>query len=65
MSDPNPAGWASRFLRGCIFILAGTLALDLAIDIIRNNWAWIAATIIVTAVLTGVIWWLRHQSSTW
>lgn len=64
MSD-DPRNLASGFFHACLLILAGLIALSLAVDILRCIWPWLAAAAGVAALVYVVVWWLRSRANLW
>lgn len=59
----NPLDW---FVGTCFTVLAGAVALTIAVHLIENIWVWLAVGIGVVVLLslltTLLIWWHRRQS---
>ncbi len=66
MADaPKPTSWPSSFMAACVSILIGTIALYLAVQLIKS----IAVVLVISTliVVTGwLVWtWRRRPPSSW
>lgn len=64
MSD-SPAGWAGGFFNACLLILAGMIALSLAVDMLRCIWPWLVGAVAVAALVYAAVRWLQSWSDRW
>lgn len=64
MTD-KPDDLAHRFFRACLLILGGVIALNLAVDVLRCIWVWLAIAAAGIAVIWAAIRWLRGRTGRW
>lgn len=66
MSDPNPTknplDW---FLRACLVLLFGTVALSLAVDLLTRIWPWLLGGAMIIATAWAAVAWWRSRSRPW
>ena len=59
----NPVDW---FVATCFTLLAGAVALTIAVHLIQGIWVWLVTitgvVILIAIVVTALIWWHRRQS---
>lgn len=61
----KPGGLAGGFFRTCLLLLGGVIALDLAVDVLRCIWLWLAIAGAVGLIVYVLIWWLRRRDNRW
>lgn len=59
----DPLGW---FLSTCFALLAGAVALSVAVHLLRSVWPWLLAGFLTVAAIAALIrlaiWWHRGQA---
>lgn len=64
MSD-TPDSLAARFCHTCLLILAGIIALNIAVNILRCIWLWLVIGTVVAGLVSAIIAWLRNRANRW
>lgn len=59
--DEKPETIMQRFFRGCLLVLAGVIALWLALQLLAQFWGWLLLAAALGGLIYGAIWLIRWR----
>jgi len=65
MPNLEPHSWSSNVLGASLTLLAATIALNVAVNLIQSIWTTLVLIIAVVGLLAGVVSFIRHRSRGW
>lgn len=65
MSNSSPRGWLNRYLNGCIAVLAGSVAVYAAVQLIEAVWVVLVIVGGIMVSLSGLAIVLRQRHRGW
>lgn len=60
MADDSPPGIVQRFFRACLMVLAGIVALWLALELLAQFWGWLVLIASIALILCAAAWAYRY-----
>jgi putative flippase GtrA len=59
--DKEPVSIMTRFFRACLLMLAGVIALWLALQLLAKVWLWLLLIAAIAGLVWGVVWFFRWR----
>lgn len=59
--DKEPVSIMTRFFRACLLMLAGVIALWLALQLLAKVWLWLLLIAAIAGLVWGVAWFIRWR----
>lgn len=60
MSDSR-SSLSGSLLRAGVGLVLVAIGLRWIVELLRSAWMWLAGGLVVTAIVTGIVWWRRSQ----
>ena len=61
----GPRSWVDSLLAVCLTLLAGAIALHIAVSFIAQDWPWLAGIALAGVVVAAVVMFIRSRQRGW
>lgn len=64
--DRDPVPLMTRFFRACLLLLAGVIAICIALHLLAQYWMWLTLVAAVAGLVWGAVWFIgRRRDRRW
>ncbi|GEM_PF-3165920 len=61
----SPRSLVHRFFVGCLLLLGGVIALQLALSVLAQIWGWLLLGAMLVAATIAALWFIRSRRDRW